>query len=244
MALDLRDPQSIISTGQETLRRMASVDNYNSWIYELMRPHLGRRIAEVGCGIGNMTEYLLGADLLLAFDILPESAAWVGDKFKGRPNVQVRQGDLCDAGFVTEASRLCFDTVVSINMLEHIQDDRKALSHMHTLLGRDGRLLLFVPAGPYMFGTLDISLGHFRRYDKKGLSRKVRQAGFHVEKLHYVNILGVAGWLLNSRILRRKILPKDQLGFFNTLAPLLQAAEKRFQPPFGQSLLCVASKKR
>src|SRR5688572_23719543 len=82
------------SAGRETLRRMADVDHYNSWIYELMKPYVGRRVIEVGCGIGNMTGYFLQAELLLAFDLLPESANWVAEKFQGRDNLIVSQGDI------------------------------------------------------------------------------------------------------------------------------------------------------
>ncbi len=111
------------ATGPETLRRMADVDHYNTWIYELIRPYVGRRVVEVGCGIGNMTGYFLPAELLLAFDLLPESADWVAEKFRGRDNLIVSQGDVCDEAFVSWAARHRFDTVVSINMLEHVERD-------------------------------------------------------------------------------------------------------------------------
>lgn len=226
--------------GQETLRRMASVDHYNRWIYRLIRPYIGRRVAEVGCGIGNMTGYFLHADLLLAFDLLPESAAWVGEKFQAYPQVLVRQGDVCDPAFVCWAATHRFDTVISTNMLEHVEDDALALAHMRRLLVPGGHLLLFVPAGSYLFGSLDEAVGHYRRYDRRGLATRVRAAGFHIRKIHYVNMLGVAGWFVNSRLLRRRLLPTDQLRLFNWIAPGLQALEGAISPPFGQSLLCVA----
>lgn len=232
----------LASAERETLRRMADVDHYNSWIYELMRPYIGRRIIEVGCGIGNMTGYFLQAELLLAFDLLPESASWVSEKFQGCDNLIVQQGDVCDEAFIGRVKGHQFDTVVSTNMLEHVEQDARALSHMSRLLVEGGYLLLFVPAGSYLFGSLDVALGHYRRYDKPRLTKLVSDAGLHIEQLCYVNALGVLGWYLNSRILRRQLLPKNQLSAFNALAPLLRRIESRIPPPFGQSLLCVARK--
>src|SRR5205823_2201589 len=134
------DATAYAAAGQETLRRMADVGHYNQWIYRLIRPYLGRRIVEVGCGIGNMTGYFLGAESVLAFDLLPESAAWVGRKFAGQPHVQVRQGDVCDAAFIRRVAPQRFDTVISINMLEHVGQDAKALRYMYELLGDTGHL--------------------------------------------------------------------------------------------------------
>ena len=230
------------SAGRETLRRMADVDHYNSWIYDLMRPYVGRRVVEVGCGIGNMTGYFLQAELLLAFDLLPESVNWVAEKFQGYNNLIVTEGDVCDEVFIDRAAPHRFDTVVSTNMLEHVEQDARALDHMSRLLVEGGHLLLFVPAGSYLFGSLDVALGHHRRYDKPRLAALVAEAGLHIEQLCYVNALGVLGWYLNSRILRRQLLPKNQLSVFNSLAPLLRRIEIIVPPPFGQSLLCIARK--
>ncbi|HUS16600.1 MAG TPA: class I SAM-dependent methyltransferase, partial [Chloroflexia bacterium] len=241
MALEQADlTVSTDPVGHETLRRMADVDHYNAWIARLIRPFVGRRVVEVGCGIGNMTGYFLDADLVCAFDLLPESAEWVGAKFAAQPQVHVQQGDICDAAFVATLVHHRFDTVVSINMLEHVADDQHALGQMYRLVEPGGHLLLFVPAGSYLFGSLDRALGHYRRYDRPHLAAQVQAAGFTLEHLYYVNLLGVAGWWLNSRVLRRHLLPKGQLRSFNALAPLLQALEQRRRPPFGQSLLCVA----
>src|SRR5262249_37943560 len=137
MAFGVED-RPIVAAGQETLRRMADVDHYNAWIYQLIAPYLGRRVVEVGCGLGNMTASFLQAEFLLAFDLLDESAAWVSAKFPNRPNLRVQQGDVCDAAFVQQAATHGFDTAISINMLEHVERDDVALAHMHQLLGPQG----------------------------------------------------------------------------------------------------------
>jgi len=234
--------------GQETLRRMADVDHYNSWIFRLIKPFVGERVVEVGCGLGNMTGYFLrpssrdASPFVLAFDLLPESVEWVSEKYRGVEQLVVRQGDVCDHDFIEWAAGYELDTVVSTNMLEHVQDDARALSHMRELVRPGGYLLLFVPAMPALYGALDRALGHYRRYNKKGLSSLVRGAGFEIKKMHYVNLVGVPGWYLNSRVLKRHLLPRNQLGVFNVIAPFLERAERIVKPPVGQSLLCVARK--
>ncbi|MCW5860533.1 MAG: hypothetical protein KIS63_19725, partial [Caldilineales bacterium] len=129
-------------------------------------------------------------------------------------------------------------------VLEHIRADQIALAHMRDVLIDGGRLLLFVPAGGYMYGSLDTALGHFRRYDLAGLRRQVLEAGLSIERLGYLNLAGIPGWWLNSRVLKRNLLPQGQLAWFNRLAPFFVASERLLRrlwdAPVGQSLLCIA----
>jgi SAM-dependent methyltransferase len=226
--------------GYATLRRMSNAGHYNRWIADLLCPYLGQGIVEVGCGIGNMTPYFLGARKVVAFDLLDESAQMVRHMYKEYPNLKVLQGDICAPDIVERIGPQSADTVVSINMLEHVREDRRALANMRRLLEPGGHLLLFVPAGEYLYGSLDRALGHYRRYGRTDLQAKVEGAGFRVVKLHFVNAPGILGWWLNSRLLRRRLLPKGQLRAFNGVARLVARIERRWIPPFGQSLLCVA----
>ena len=232
--------------GVETLRRMASVDRYNRWIYDEIRAYAGQRILEVGCGIGNMTAFFLDRALLVALDLLPEAAALVREKYAGHANLITWQGDITSEATVARLEPYGFDTVVCLNVLEHIRDDARALAHMHRVLQQGGRLLLVTPAGRYLYGTLDQGLGHYRRYERKPLGDLVASVGFAVERLRYMNLAGVPGWFLSSRVLRHRILPRAGLRGFNALAPLFIAAEKALRAvvdvPWGQSLVCIARK--
>lgn len=232
--------------GYETLKRMATVERYNDWIFEVLAPFAGQRILEVGCGIGNMTEYFVDRELLVGIDLLPASVELTRRRHVGRENVIAHRGDITDAAFVQTLGGYHFDTVLCLNVLEHIGDDRLALQHMYDVLVPGGRLLLFVPAGAYMFGTLDTALGHYRRYDMEMLGERVGGAGFKIKRLGYLNLAGIPGWWLNSRVLKRQLLPKGQLSWFNRLAPLFIRGEgwlrNRWDIPVGQSLLCIAQK--
>lgn len=232
--------------GRETLRRMASVDRYNRWIYDEIAPYAGRRLLEVGCGIGNMTGYFLHLDEVVGLDRLPSSVRHVRAEFADHANVHIYEGDITARETVAQLAGHRLDTVMCLNVLEHIEDHQTALRHMAELLTPGGRLLLFVPAGAYMHGTLDSALGHFRRYDRGQLRSLVAAAGLDILRLSYLNIAGIPGWWLNSRVLKRDILPHGQLKLFNLLAPLFIGAERLLRrvwdAPLGQSLLCIAQK--
>jgi SAM-dependent methyltransferase len=225
---------------------MAAVERYNAWIYQEFADSVGQRILEVGCGIGNMTEYFIDRELLVGIDLLPASVELTRQQYATRDNVLTHLGDITDPDLNSALTHYHFDTVVCLNVLEHIENDLLALQHMHKVLVPHGKLLLFVPAGAYMYGTLDAALGHYRRYERAMLAERVSAAGFNIQRLSYLNLAGIPGWWLNSRVLKRDILPTSQLKWFNRLAPLFIRGErllrKVWDAPFGQSLLCVAQR--
>ena len=226
-------------TGRETLRRMASVDHYNSWIYRRIRPYLGRRILEVGCGLGNMTGYFLDAELVVSIDRLRESVALVQDQYRHLSNVEALEGDICDPALLPRLRSRSLDTAVCINVLEHVEDDVGALRMMARAVEPNGRVVVLAPAGRRLYGSLDVGLGHYRRYDLPELRRKVESTGCKVEDAFYMNVAGIPGWFLNSRVLKRALLPRRMLGLFNLLAPLFDAAERVLRPPLGLSAVEV-----
>lgn len=227
-------------TGQETLRRMASVDRYNSWIYSRLRPYLGQRILEVGCGLGNMTGYFLDRERVVALDRLRESVEMVADMYRDQPSVQCVEGDICDAELVARLGPHQFDTAVCINVLEHIENDALAIRMMARAVGHGGRVIVLAPACPSLYGSLDIGLGHYRRYRLSALSKVLEAVGCEIEDAFHMNVAGIPGWFLNSRILKRRLLPRKMLGLFNCLTPIFCALEQALNPPCGLSVVVVA----
>jgi hypothetical protein len=125
--------------------------------------------------------------------------------------------------------------------LEHIEQDETALRDIYDLLEPGGRLLLLVPAHPWLYGSLDQHLGHRRRYRREELRKRLETTGFRVVYLQYFNRIGILGWFLNSRIFRRKGLSSFQLRIYNLFVPLFKL-ERFFPLPFGISLLAVGEK--
>jgi SAM-dependent methyltransferase len=157
--------------------------------------------------------------------------------FSDKPNVQVRLLDLARLG-ADGLGPLRFDTVVCANVLEHVADDAASLRAMRAVLAPGGRVVLIVPALRALYGTIDVAIGHHRRYSRAEIDAKLRAAGLEVEHVSYFNLLGVAGWWLNARVLRRRSVPGLQARLNDRLVPLLRL-ERRLKPPIGMSLLAV-----
>ena len=135
------------------------------------------------------------------------------------------------------------DGIVSINVLEHIEEDVRELSSYDSLLrGRGGNLCLFVPARQEIYAPLDKDFGHFRRYSKPELADKLRRSGFEVSRLHYFNFVGYFAWWLSFCLLRKRRFDVRAVQLFDrVIFPVVHALESRVAyPPFGQSLLAVA----
>jgi glycosyltransferase involved in cell wall biosynthesis len=224
----------------QTLQRMKKLHRYNQWIFSKFQPYLGRRVLETGSGIGNITKFLLDRDLIIATDVEPKYLTLLKNTFGKYKKFMIEQLDISK----TEVKRYQsyhIDSVICFNVLEHIEQDEKPLKKIFELLEPGGRLLLLVPSHPWLYGSLDEHLGHQRRYDKKELRNKLETAGFRVIFLKHFNRIGILGWFLDSRILRRKRLPLFQLRIYNLFVPLFKL-EKFFPLPFGTSLLAVAEK--
>jgi glycosyltransferase involved in cell wall biosynthesis len=228
--------------GAITLRRMSKLAPYNAWLHGRLDGYLGRRILEVGSGVGNQTRFFDDRERVVASDIEPHYVRELRSKYDGRSNVRI--GAYRFPLSETEEAELLserLDTVVCLNVLEHIADDQATLAAFAKVLPPGGHLALLVPAMSAIFGTLDTYLRHFRRYDKAGLETLVEKAGFAIDEIRFLNRPGVFGWWLNSKVLRRRVLPKGQLAAFRWILPLLRLEERK-APSFGMSLLVLARK--
>jgi SAM-dependent methyltransferase len=232
------DDQENADPGYKTLLRLARAERYNRWMLQQLAPWLGQRVLEVGSGIGNFTRYLVGRDLIVATDLNPRYLRILGNTFERHTRVEVIPLDLTDFDPAPLAARN-LDTILCLNVLEHVENDREALRRLHASLTPGGCLLLLVPAHQRLYGTIDRAIDHHRRYERPGLAAKLEEAGFHVESMQFFNRIGVLGWYLNSVILRRTQVPGFQLHLQNLLVPLLRA-EAALPLPFGLSLVAVA----
>jgi glycosyltransferase involved in cell wall biosynthesis len=229
--------------GAITLRRMATLSPYNRWLHERFEHFLGNRILEVGSGVGNQTRFFVNErERVIASDIEPHYLRELTGRFADRPNVRIASysfplsdGDRIDL----ESERI--DTIVCMNVLEHIEDDPSTLRNFFQVLQPEGHLVLLVPAMKPLYGTLDKHLHHFRRYDREELLQKVTAAGFEIDTLRFLNRPAVFGWWLSSRVLNRRVMPKSQLAAFKWVMPLLKFEEKK-APGFGLSLLVLAKR--
>ena len=226
------------------LQIMAPARNYSRWIYEQFRPHLGRRVIECGAGIGNFTELLLDRELVVAVDAYQPCLEQLARRFAAEKQVVPVLMDISSPRLL-ELSRHRPDTVICINVLEHVEDDVAALINMWSILQPGGRLALLVPAYPILYGTIDRKIGHYRRYTKRVLTDRIARAGFQIRRLFCMNVIAPLGWFLNNRIFKRQEESVAQVLFFDRfIVPWLRPAERILNPPFGLSLIAVCEKPR
>jgi glycosyltransferase involved in cell wall biosynthesis len=229
--------------GAMTLRRMAMLAPYNRWLHERFESYLGQRILEVGSGVGNQTRFFLdGRERIIASDVEPHYVRELIGRFGDRTNVRIASYRFpLDDAARTELRDERIDTIVCMNVLEHIEDDNGTLHDFAQVLPSGGRLVLLVPSLKALYGTLDVHLHHFRRYAQDELRGKVSAAGFEIDTMRFLNRPAVPGWWLNSRVLKRRVMPRGQLRFFKWIMPLLRLEENN-PPGFGLSLLVLARK--
>lgn len=215
------------------------INQADSWLYQEMLPFIGERVLEVGCGLGNLTRHLAGRHLVVGIDISPSSVEYVRRRYAGYPSVDAIVSDISSPSSL-ELACFEFDTAISINVFEHIEDDELALEHTWELLSPGGVLLLVVPAHQLLYGTMDQAIGHFRRYDRRELADKLHNAGFEIRVQKHLNALGAVGWFFSGRILRSQTPPKGQLKLMNLIIPFVRRIERLLPPPFGVSLFTAA----
>lgn len=227
--------------GHETLHRIGGMDRTNRWMFEVLRPHIGQRVIEAGAGSGNLTRHLLDRERIACLDLDPAHVRALEERYGDREGLSVHRCDISDSSLLQLAPE-GWDTVVCVNVLEHIQDDRKTLRNFHAVLRPGGRAVVLVPALPFLFSTLDEALEHYRRYSRRQLAARVSEAGFRIVETRYLNLFGIPGWFLSGKILRRRILPARLLGLFNMLVPAFRLFERLTGPPLGLSVIAIGEK--
>jgi SAM-dependent methyltransferase len=209
---------------------------YNAWMFDRIRPWIGSRVLEIGSGIGNLSAFLVDRERLVLTDTREEYLARLRKRFANRANVSVAHVYLPDDDRAVRGER--FDTVICLNVLEHVADDATSLTAIRNLLAPSGRLVLLVPALPALYGTIDRALGHHRRYTRRGLTALLETARFAVPHVEYFNLAGILGWWWTGRVLRRETIPTGSLKLYDVLVPLFRL-ERLLPWRVGQSLIAI-----
>jgi len=225
--------------GSQVLGRLNRAPRFTKWMADVIRPYVGEKVLEIGAGIGNLTLQLIPRRMYWASDINPLYLTYLENIGLNRPYMRVGYTDGENSESFPKEQK--FDTVICLNVVEHLADDLAALNNIRGVLEDGGRAIVLVPCGPWLFGTLDEVLGHQRRYTKKQLVELAEKAGFHLENVMEFNRVGVIAWWLNGRLLRKRTFGLWQIKMLNLLTPLFRVLDN-FLPLPPLSLIAVLSK--
>jgi SAM-dependent methyltransferase len=236
---DVRERAS--ATGGRTLETFADTPQINEWLFSQVSPGIRGSVLEIGSGIGNISRLIRPlADHLVVTDTEAHYLDALRETFSGDAHVEVASYDLDKPPpAAVEAHR--YDAIVAVNVIEHIADDAALIGHLARVLKPGGSLLIYVPACPFAFGSLDEALGHHRRYTPEALASLLRSAELEPSPPRYFNLLGLGGWIVNGRLLRKRILPRRGIALFERLVPWLRFEDK-LSLPIGLGLCTRATK--
>ncbi len=240
-------PKDIDQVGQETLDVISGADKFNRWMHETIAPHCSGRILEIGSGIGNISKYFIErGDSIMLTDLRKSYCDQLQDSFgKSKNLIGIEQIDLVAENFDAQYKDLLgtFDTVFALNVIEHIEDDRLALVNATKLLSSNGKIIILVPAYQSLYNQFDVELEHFRRYTKKTIATAFDNAAIDIERQQYFNAVGILGWFVTGKILRKKQIPGGQMNLYNTFVPVIKLIDKLILETVGLSVITVGHKR-
>lgn len=232
--------------GLKTLYVIKEAENYNRWIYETIKPFCSGEILEIGSGIGNISQFFLREGY---YATLSDFRNTYCEKLRSELSTfnnlrKIICLDIAHDNFDKEYRKyLCkFDTVFSINVIEHIQDDDVAIKNFYNLLKPNGKLIIIAPALQRLHNKLDIVLKHYRRYSKKSLNMLITKNNFEIIKSKYFNAAGILGWYISGKLQKNETIPKQQMQLYDHFVFIFKIADKILLNRIGLSVISVAQK--
>lgn len=235
-------------TGRE-LEAMSEASNYHRWILQIFAPYLGRHLVEVGAGLGSFSELIVSNHACETLSLVePSGEMYQQLDLRARRMPTMRRVQVYHASFPEAAPLITAcgspDSIIYVNVLEHIEDDKAELEAVYRVLSDHGRVFLFVPALAWLYGAFDERVGHLRRYGKDELEEKLRRAGFQIIVSAYFDLVGIAPWWIKYRLLKSATLEPAGVKFYDRfIVPAARRFESVIKPPIGKNVIIVAEKR-
>jgi SAM-dependent methyltransferase len=231
------------------LEAMAGASNYHEWILGVFKPFLGQHLVEVGAGLGSFSELILRHNscqtlsLIEPSDGMYEQLVANARRLQTITRVETYHGTFPDAAPLIK-SRQAPDSIIYVNVLEHIAEDDVELDAIHETLSEAGRVFLFVPALPWLYGAFDERVGHMRRYTKSELEKKLRRAGFRMVLSSYFDFPGIGPWWVKYCLLRSATMKPGGVRLYDRfVVPAARRIEALISPPIGKNVIAIAQKR-
>jgi ubiquinone/menaquinone biosynthesis C-methylase UbiE len=226
---------------------MGNISIYPQWNLGLFNLEKNKRILDIGCGPGMYFDAIMAysPSRYVGVDFSEVLLHELSNKAKLRgQSIELIQADITDSESLKRLCQYEYDYVLCFDVLEHIEDDQKALKTIRMVLLNTGmgELCIRLPALPFIYGENDKAIGHFRRYSKKYLTMTLERCGYKINKIGFQNFLGPFFWFTIGKILKRSAaVNESESTFINSIIPLVSRLEKIVPPPFGLSLFCTCS---
>lgn len=232
--------------GGETLDVISSADKFNRWTYDTIAPFCKGNILEVGSGVGNISKYFLeNKQSIFLSDIRQGYCDKLQENFSSYPNLKgIDLLDLVDPDFDNKFKHLLgtFDTLFSLNVVEHIYDDNLAIKNARKLLKTGGHLIILVPSYQWLYNGFDKELDHYRRYNKKTLSALFDSNELTIMKKQYFNFMGIFAWFISGKLQKNDTIPGGQMNLYNMLVPIFKLIDRIVFRVAGLSTIVVGKK--
>lgn len=233
-------PNATCNTEDFEFEALDEARNYRKALLREFGPHLEGNVLEVGAGVGQLTAMLRTIPAIRRL-----CAVEPDENFCERIRSTFPDQLLVHGTVENVEQRQRWNAILSVNVLEHIEDDQNELQRYGDLLRGEGWLCLFVPARPEIYAPIDRDFGHFRRYTRGALQSKLESAGFSIQKIRYYNLFGYLAWWLHFRVLGKRSFARNRVRVFDRfIFPAVNWFETQISaPPIGQSLLVIAKAK-
>ena len=227
--------------GKVTLDALEQAPQFNLWMYESVQPWLGARVAELGVGRGNLSKHIRRHEQVLLTDYRLDYLTELQRKWTEQKNLRIGKLDMTERTDYAQLQAFAPDSVVFLNVLEHLEDDRAVLRNLFATVPAECRIVVLVPYNMRLYSEFDKALGHFRRYAEGELEGKMREAGLEVEKQFFFNKVGVFAWYVANTLGGQKALKPWQLRVYGILTPVFRVLD-RILPTSGLSTVVIGRK--
>lgn len=231
-------------SGHENLEILAHSYNFNNWLYQEIISGLKGDILEVGSGIGTFSEKMIHdfPDSKITLTDISDSYVNKLQKKFSNDRISVCKLDLNQKSHYENIGYEKFNSIIAINVLEHVQNDEYALSQLYQMLKKNGVLILLVPLHKFLFNVIDEKVGHFRRYSEKDLKFKIKKTQFTIDKMFCFNLIGIIGWYINGNLAKSSSVNSTAIKILDKLTPILKISERIIGKKIGLSLICFLRK--
>lgn len=221
-------------SGVENLEAMKHAQNYNTFLLDLVQRNLiGSEVLDFGAGAGTFAVPLSTKNI---------AVACIEPDLHLRENLSASR--LTTYAGIDDVPVKSADCIYSLNVLEHIEDDRATLAALYERLRDGGRVIIYVPAFDVLYSKMDRLVGHHRRYRRDDLVEKMKSVGFQIDTARYIDSLGffvalIYRWVGNDTGV---ISPASVKLYDRFLFPLSRILDRLLLGSFGKNLLVVGTR--